>query len=71
MKIVVDLPEAQILQLTTLANEKALSRAELIRRAIVEYLRRQNEDEAFGLWKQRNVDSLHHENTLRDEWAPQ
>ncbi len=71
MRTIVDLPEEQIAQLAALADEKTLSRAELVRRAVAEYLRthyRQNEDEAFGLWKQRDINSLDYENALRNEW---
>ncbi|WP_200807042.1 ribbon-helix-helix protein, CopG family [Thiothrix eikelboomii] len=51
--------------------EKQVSRAELIRRAIAEYLQRYAspiEDKAFGLWAQRGEDGLVYQERLRGEW---
>jgi predicted transcriptional regulator len=71
MRTMIDLPDEQIEPLNTLASALNVSRAELIRRAIADYLRRLEappDDTAFGLWKQRSEDALSYEERLRSEW---
>ena len=72
MRTIVELPEEQIEALRALASQTSLSRAELIRRAISEYLARQqttaSDEAAFGLWKGRGKDGLDYQETLRAEW---
>ncbi len=53
MGTVVDLPEEQIEPLKALAEQMGLSRAELVRLAVADYLHRHRpaaDDVAFGLW---------------------
>lgn len=72
MQAVIDLPEEQIEPLNTLAASLELSRTELIRRAVADYLRRfepTTEDVAFGIWQQRNEDGLEDQARLRSEWG--
>ena len=72
MRTILDLPKHQLDALTKLAARKRLSRAELIRQAIAEYLERHStiaSDEAFGLWAARGEDGLSHEARVRNEWA--
>ncbi len=71
MRTIVDLPEQQIERLREIGDRQGLSRAELVRRAVAEYLaRHQGEggEEAFGLWKKRKVDGLAYQDKLRKEW---
>ena len=58
MRTIVDLPDRQIEALKRMPDAVQLSRAELMRRAVAEYLARHQpmeKDEAFGVWKARNV----------------
>jgi len=71
MRTIVDLPPEQIAALSKIGERSKLSRAELIRRAVAEYLAaRQPEpdDSAFGLWKDKGDDGVEYQNKLRDEW---
>lgn len=71
MRTIVDLPDEQIVALKQLSNDTHLSRAELMRRAVQEYLvrhRPQPTEQAFGLWKTREKDALSIQERLRSEW---
>jgi hypothetical protein len=70
MRLLVDLPETQVRALKGLAKTTHLPRAELIRRAIAQYLTQHtpSKKEVFGLWKGRNIDALVYEDKLRGEW---
>ena len=72
MRTIVDLPDKQIEALKQLGESAHSSRAELVRRAIDEYLARHlpaTDDEAFGLWKKRKTDGLTYQERARDEWG--
>jgi metal-responsive CopG/Arc/MetJ family transcriptional regulator len=71
MRTIVDLPEEQLKALASIGKREKVSRAELIRRAVAEYLRRLGSGsthEAFGIWRDRGEESLDIQNRLRDEW---
>ncbi|MGF1643898.1 MAG: CopG family transcriptional regulator [Thiotrichales bacterium] len=71
MRTIVDLPEDQLKALSGLGERERLSRAELIRQAIAEYLERRGpavSDEAFGLWAGRGEDGVAYESRVRSEW---
>ena len=71
MRTIVDLPEKQIQALARLGKRAKLSRAELLRRAVAEYLSRHqsdDEDAAFGLWKTHDEDGVDYQDRLRSEW---
>jgi predicted transcriptional regulator len=71
MRTIIDLPDEQVAPLKELAARTRLSRAELVRRAVAEYLNRHRappEDTAFGLWKDRDEDGLRYQERLRSEW---
>jgi len=71
MRTIVDIPEQQIEALKALGEQEGLSRAELVRRALAEYLaRHQGEagEAAFGLWRDRPHDGLSYQHELREEW---
>lgn len=70
MRTIVDIPQADIQRLARLCKKAGISRAEAIRRAVSEYLKKEDApgDEAFGLWKDRKVDGLGYQRKLRKEW---
>ena len=72
MRTIVDLPENQIEALKRMSKTSRASRAELVRRAIDEYLARHlpaQDGEAFGIWRKRKIDGLEYQDHMRDEWA--
>lgn len=75
MRTLIDIPDAQIKALARVCKAEKRSRAAVVRDAIGIYLesRRRNRgndaiEAAFGLWKDRNIDSLEYQRKLRDEW---
>jgi predicted transcriptional regulator len=71
MRTIVELPDEQIEALKRLSNDTRLSRAELMRRAVKEYLARHQPrpaEQAFGLWKTQRKDALGIQEQLRSEW---
>jgi predicted transcriptional regulator len=71
MRTIVDLPDEQIEALKQLSDDTRLSRAELMRRAVKEYIvrhRQQPAEQAFGLWKTQEKDALGIQEKLRSEW---
>ncbi|OQX11062.1 MAG: CopG family transcriptional regulator [Thiothrix lacustris] len=71
MRTIIEIPDTQIEQLMRFAVQEKISRAELIRRAVADYLQRYNNtagDDAFGLWAARHEDGLAYQERLRGEW---
>jgi metal-responsive CopG/Arc/MetJ family transcriptional regulator len=71
MRTIVELPDEQVAALKRLSEDMHLSRAELMRRAVREYLARHRPEppeQAFGLWKARPMDALGIQKRLRSEW---
>ena len=71
MRTIVDIPKQQIEALRTLGEQEGLSRAELMRRAVAEYLvRHQGEagTAAFGLWRNKPHNSVAYQEKMREEW---
>ena len=71
MRTIVDLPDQQIEALKRMSESVRVSRAELMRRAVNEYLARHQpalDDEAFGLWKNRKTDGAAYQEHARAEW---
>lgn len=71
MRTVIDVPDALIESLDQVSALEQRSRAALIRDAITEYLKVKSipaAEEAFGLWKNREVDGVQFQRPLRDEW---
>jgi metal-responsive CopG/Arc/MetJ family transcriptional regulator len=58
MRISVDIPDEQIKDLTLICKIKKVSRAELIRQAISEYIKQNKPsiNDAFGIWKKQKID---------------
>jgi len=72
MRTIVELPDEQIEALKRLSEQSKLSHAELMRRAVAEYIHRHGtarDNEAFGIWKTRPRDSLGYQQELRSEWG--
>lgn len=71
MRTLVEIPEANLMRLDTLAKSKKASRARLIRDAIEMYLTQTSPDPieaGFGLWRDRHEDGVDYQRRLRDEW---
>lgn len=71
MRILVDVNEAQIEALETLARHEQRSRASLIRSAVEDYLKRhhtQQVEDGFGLWGKDKIDGLAYQEEARREW---
>lgn len=72
MRTIIDLPESQLAALRDLEKRKNVSRAELIRQAVAQYVVHHAETEnAFGAWKtskRKAADGLAVQQRLRAEW---
>lgn len=72
MRTIIDLPDSQIAALRELEARKKVSRAELIRQAVAQYVVLNTATvDAFGAWKAgsgRPVDALAVQKKLREEW---
>ncbi|MBB3407568.1 putative transcriptional regulator [Rhizobium sp. BK316] len=71
MRTLVDIGDPEVKALDRLAQREKMSRAALIRKAINDFLARNNADiesEAFGLWGDRKVDGLTYQENIRSEW---
>lgn len=71
MRTIVDLPAGQIDALDEWCRREGVSRAEAVRRAVAEYLRRHHaagSEKAFGLWRDIPEDGLAYQQRLRQEW---
>ncbi|MBB2720233.1 UNVERIFIED_ORG: putative transcriptional regulator [Rhizobium etli] len=67
----VDIGDPEVKALDRLAQREKMSRAALIRKAINDFLARNNagvEAEAFGLWGDRKIDGLAYQENMRSEW---
>ena len=72
LRTLVDIPDKQVQDLAKICNAEDLSRAEVIRRAISEYVEKnqRTEVDAFGLWLNTEItlDGLELQEKLRNEW---
>ena len=70
MRTLVDIPEMQIEELIRISKAEKVSRAEIIRQAVAAFIEMKKPDtaEAFGLWKEHEVDGLTYQEQLRSEW---
>lgn len=71
MRALIDMNDAQVEALDTLAKRMRQSRAALIRAAIDDYLDRhyrEQVEDGFGLWGKRKVDGLAYQEKVRREW---
>ena len=70
-RILIDLNDEQVKDLTALAEREQRPRAAVVREAIGAYLvQRQQAPQrnVFGLWQRRGVDGLSYQQELRSEW---
>jgi len=71
MRTIVEIPDRDIERLAELCKQEGISRAEAVRRAVAELLRRREAEqaaEAFGLWQDREIDAQEYVDKLRSEW---
>ena len=78
MRTIVDLPKSQLIPLAAIAQERGVSRAELVRQAVALLLKTQappkpagmTRHRAFGIWKKHkdSADAVDYQRRLRAEW---
>jgi metal-responsive CopG/Arc/MetJ family transcriptional regulator len=71
MRTIIDIPEALLAELDANAQHERVSRAEVVRRAVAEYVAKRplaSPDIAFGVWKGKKIDALTFVDRLRGEW---
>lgn len=71
MRTIIDLPDDQLEALGEICAQKKVSRAAVIRQAVAGYIQQSKADtseNAFGLWKKKNINALKHEDKIRTEW---
>jgi metal-responsive CopG/Arc/MetJ family transcriptional regulator len=71
MRTLIDIPETELAQLNKLSRSRRVSRAELVRSAISQYLESHHAEyakQAFGLWAGNKVDGLAYQDKMRSEW---
>ena len=71
MRTIVDLPAEQVESLDAWCLAEGVSRAEAVRRAVAEHLRKHHASgakRAFGMWKDMAEDGLAYQERLRSEW---
>ncbi len=71
MRTLVDIPDEELEELTTISKARNVSRASLLRCAVSEFLKREKRDtleDAFGMWADRNIDGLEYQLKIRSEW---
>jgi metal-responsive CopG/Arc/MetJ family transcriptional regulator len=71
MRTLIDIPEDDLGLLKKLSKASSLSRAELVRQAISQYLethRLARKTDAFGVWASRREDGLAFQRRVRGEW---
>lgn len=71
MRVIVEIPDEQLELMERLLEREGISRAELVRRAVRDYLQRCESGDAcsaFGLWANNPRDGLSYQEELRSEW---
>lgn len=70
MRTIIQITEQQAAFLQEMCEKEGVSRAEAIRRALDAYINTTSsgKSEAFGVWKNRGIDSVVYQQKLRDEW---
>lgn len=73
MRTIIQIPDAFAKLLSEICRREKISRAEAIRRAIAQYTKEfvsqeVKDNSAFGMWKNRKIDSLAFERSVRKEW---
>ncbi|MBV8800703.1 MAG: ribbon-helix-helix protein, CopG family [Alphaproteobacteria bacterium] len=71
MRILVDMPDNQVKELTRISAASKRPRAAIIRDAVSSYLAQHKQDpmrQAFGIWRDLKIDSVEYQRKLREEW---
>jgi Arc/MetJ-type ribon-helix-helix transcriptional regulator len=68
LRTLVSIPESMASKLDNLAKKKHLSRSDVIRTAIEDWLKTQTKPDAFGILKASKVDGIKLQRKLRSEW---
>lgn len=69
MRALVDVPDDILNDLEEISKSNKVSRAEIIRRALREYIGNNKEaTNGFGIWANKPVDGLALQEKLREEW---
>lgn len=71
MRTIVELPVAQVESLDAWCRREGVSRAEAVRQAVAEHLRKHHAAgarKAFGLWRSDPEDATSYQDRLRSEW---
>jgi metal-responsive CopG/Arc/MetJ family transcriptional regulator len=70
MRILIDIPDRLIEDLTVVCEREKRSQAEVILSAISMYVGKKkiSPDNAFGLWKGKQTDGLAYQEQVRSEW---
>ena len=71
MRTIIDLPPEQVDALDAWCRQEGVSRAEAVRRAVAEHLRKHHTGggtRAFGIWRDMAEDGLAYQERLRSEW---
>lgn len=71
MRTIIELPAEQVESLDEWCRREGVSRAEAIRRAVAEHLRKHHTGgakRAFGMWRDMAEDGLAYQERLRSEW---
>lgn len=71
MQTLIDLPDALAPKLAELARREGMSEADVVTAAVQKYLDQSPPADAapaFGLWRERAVDGLTYQRSLRSEW---
>ncbi len=71
MRAIIEIGEDEDRALKSLARQRGVSRAHMVREAIDRYLQvaaPENAEAAFGLWRGKGLDGLAYERRLRKDW---
>ncbi len=73
MRTIIDIPDKDIKILNQLSKKKKISRAEIIRQALTNYITeysklKKSYRNSFGVWKDKKIDSVKYQKQLRSEW---
>lgn len=70
MRTLVDIPDRQIEELIRISKAEKVSRSEIIRQAVDAFIemKKPSTVEAFGLWKEHEIDGSAYQERQRSEW---
>ena len=71
MRTLIDIPDPDLRKLNRISKQQKLSRSQLVRTAISEYLSKQQNDsldKLAGIWADRDIDGLEYQLAMRREW---